>query len=89
VAVTGVGVFETLREISKLTVPVVREKLFGEKPRTDHDTGRIAEHGPDEVPGPGPEAKRVPSGQTTRVVVKSRKEIEDELDKLSKEYTGK
>ena len=30
-AINGVGVFETLREISKLTVPVVREKLFGVK----------------------------------------------------------
>ncbi|MCK7470545.1 MAG: hypothetical protein MZU95_06945 [Desulfomicrobium escambiense] len=34
-AVNGVGVFETLREISKLTVPVVRERLFGVKPRSE------------------------------------------------------
>ncbi len=32
---------------------------------------------------------RVPTGHTTRVMVKSRKEIEDELEKLSKEYIGK
>ncbi len=30
-AINGVGVFESLREISKLTVPVVREKILGEK----------------------------------------------------------
>ena len=29
VAISGVGVFETLREISKLTVPIVRDRLFG------------------------------------------------------------
>lgn len=28
-AINGVGVFETLKEISKLTVPYIKEKLFG------------------------------------------------------------
>jgi signal recognition particle receptor subunit beta len=31
IALNGVGVFETLREIAKLTVPAVREKVLGEK----------------------------------------------------------
>jgi signal recognition particle receptor subunit beta len=30
-AVNGVGVFETLKEIAKLTIPYVREKVFGDK----------------------------------------------------------
>ena len=30
-AINGVGVFETLKEIAKLTVPYVKEKVFGEK----------------------------------------------------------
>lgn len=72
VAVNGVGVFETLREISKLTVPVVRDKLFGGRPRMETDAG----------------ADHPRTGHTTRVV-KSRQEIEDELEELSKEYTGK
>ena len=68
VAINGVGVFETLREISKLTVPVVRERLFGDRARQDA-TGH--------------------SGHTTRTLIKSRKEVEEELDKLSREYAGK
>ena len=39
-AINGVGVFETLREIAKLTVPVVREKILGEK-RKDIGQGRL------------------------------------------------
>lgn len=93
VAINGVGVFETLREISKLTVPVVRDKLFGVKPRSDA------------APAPGPPQEPVrdirpepprsqepppkPAGPTTRIMVKSRKEIEEELERLSKEYVGK
>ena len=53
VAVNGVGVFETLREISKLTVPLVREKLFGTKPRTE----------PEHVPARGPRPRRPPEGR--------------------------
>src|SRR5512135_3192101 len=34
-AVNGVGVFETLREISKLTVPIARDRIFGAKPRPE------------------------------------------------------
>ena len=30
-AVNGIGVFETLKEIAKLTIPYVKEKVFGEK----------------------------------------------------------
>jgi mutual gliding-motility protein MglA len=101
VAVNGVGVFETLREISKLTVPVVREKLFGIKPRTQEvaPAPEPAAPGPDSVfaPAASPSATtglsaelhRAPTGHTTRLLVKSRKEIEAELERLSKEYVGK
>jgi hypothetical protein len=89
VAVTGVGVFEALREISKLTVPVVRDKLFGAKPQAEPEAAQISPASLDDLQGQGPGPDRVPTGHTTRVVVKSRKEIEDELEKLSKEYIGK
>jgi signal recognition particle receptor subunit beta len=89
VAVNGVGVFETLREISKLTVPVVRDKLFGAKPRPEPDTATLPQRPPEEAPEKAPEPARARTGPTTRVVVKSRKEIEDELEQLSKEYVGK
>jgi len=87
VAVTGVGVFETLREISKLTVPFVREKLFGTKPRSESDTSSIESRALDDLEKPG--EGRPPTASTTRILLKSRKEIEAELDKLSREYTGK
>ena len=92
-AVSGVGVFETLREISKLTVPVVRDKVFGVRPRFEGEAG--AEASP-ESPEPlgdlrdrDPDGVRAPTGNTTRLMLKSRREIEAELDKLSREYTGK
>jgi signal recognition particle receptor subunit beta len=90
VAISGVGVFETLREISKLTVPLVRDKLFGPRPRAEAGTEAGPEPPPSE-PGPAPAAEpaREKTGSTTRVVVKSRREIEEELEKLSKEYVGK
>ena len=92
VAINGIGVFETLREISKLTVPVVREKLFGVKPRTEvgASPGEPARAVEDGLAALDPEAPhRAPTGQTTRLLNKSRKEIEDELERLSKEYIRK
>ncbi len=85
VAVNGVGVFEALREISKLTVPLVRDKLFGPRARTGAEA---APPGP-AAPPSGPVPATRTSGSTTRVVVKSRREIEDELERLSREYVGK
>ncbi|HOW85078.1 MAG TPA: hypothetical protein P5119_06945 [Candidatus Aminicenantes bacterium] len=88
VAINGVGVFETLREISKLTVPVVRDRLFG--PRTRSEAGPAAGvAAPEPEPPAGLAAEAVPPLSPTRVSVKSRKEIEAELERLSKEYIGK
>ena len=47
-AINGVGVFESLREISKLTVPVVREKILGEK-RKEAQKLEIPEERPEDV----------------------------------------
>ncbi len=87
VAVNGVGVFETLREISKLAVPAVREKLFGVKPRPEADTGQLEARTFDDLRGDG--APRPSTGSTTRVTLKSRQEIEAELDRISKEFARK
>jgi signal recognition particle receptor subunit beta len=89
VAINGVGVFETLREISKLTVPVVRERLFGGRSRQESDTDQLSPQDLDGLQGKGTEEADKPSGHTSRVSVKSRKDIEDELDRLSKEFAGK
>jgi mutual gliding-motility protein MglA len=87
VAVNGVGVFETLREISKLTVPPAREKLYGIKPRPEPDTFGLAEPSFDS-PAVQDGAK-APTNSTTRILRKSRREIEAELDELSREYVRK
>jgi mutual gliding-motility protein MglA len=89
VAVSGVGVFETLREISKLTVPLVRDKVFGARPHPEPEIGPVPPPPAEEAAEPEAGTSESPTGHTTRVVVKSRREIEDELEKLSKEYVGK
>ncbi|MGB8959346.1 MAG: hypothetical protein WCC00_10110, partial [Candidatus Aminicenantales bacterium] len=72
-----------------LTVPVVRDRLFGAKPRPEPETTPFPPPPPGEAPAPPPEPVQAPAGSTTRVLVKSHREIENELDKLSKEYVGK
>jgi signal recognition particle receptor subunit beta len=86
-AINGLGVFETLREISKLTVPLAREKLFGTRPRPEPDTSEFGAPGFES--GGGAEGAKAPTNSTTRILRKSRKEIEAELERLSREYAGK
>lgn len=88
-AVNGVGVFESLREISKLSVPIVRERLFGEKPHEESDASQLSARDLEGLQEKGPEAGEARAGQLTQVKVKSRQDVEDELDKLSKEYFRK
>jgi GTPase SAR1 family protein len=98
VAINGVGVFETLREIAKLTVPAVREKVFGEKRRagtapagtTEREIENIKEMRPPdresvEFVAPG----QADPLQITKIKIKSQKDIEEELEKLSKAYSEK
>ena len=95
-AINGVGVFEALREIAKLTVPVVRERLFGEK-RKAAPRGEFKEDflpGPEKAEKPRDDIEFIPPGQAapfqlTKIKMKSQKEIEEELDKLSKEFGTK
>lgn len=92
-AINGVGVFESLREIAKLTVPVVREKLFGEKKKADVG-GELREEYLQEserIERAREDIEFVPPGQAvpfqlTKIKMKSQKEIEEELDKLSREF---
>ena len=95
VAVNGVGVFESLREISKMAVPLVREKLFGERPREERDEQQLTAADMDGLKekGLGTEVEASPAAPppnpVTKVKVKSHRDIEDELDKLSKEFVEK
>jgi signal recognition particle receptor subunit beta len=98
VAINGAGVFETLREIAKLTVPAVREKYFGERRRGDTAQVEASERDIDHLREPHRAAREnvefVPPDQSeplqvTKVKIKSPKEIEAELEKLSREYSEK
>jgi len=93
-AINGVGVFETLKEISKLTIPLVREKIFAEKKR--EELIEAVEKGVvEQVEPPRKEEiefiseASISPFQYTKLKVKSQKEIEEEIEKLSREFTGK
>ncbi len=95
-AINGIGVFEALREIAKLTVPVVREKLFGEKRKEVSKGGFKEEHLPvsERAEKPKEDIEFLPTDQSTpfqltKIKMKSQKEIEEELEKLSKEFGSK
>jgi hypothetical protein len=77
------------REISKLTVPVVRDKVFGVKSRPEPDDAQLAPADLDDLRGRGPDGVRAPAGNTTRILIKSRNFIVSELENLSREYTDK
>jgi GTPase SAR1 family protein len=91
-AINGVGVFETLKEITKLAVPIVRERILGVKPRTEDklaDEMKVMEA----VGGPAkgePEVEYVrgpeEEAHLRRMKVHTLEEIETELDKLSREF---
>jgi len=105
VAINGTGVFETLREIAKLAVPFVRERVFGEKrteagpSREETAVGEIddlrqrAEKAREEieaaVPPPPPSTPPKSPPEVLKVKIKSKKDIEAELDRLSKEFAEK
>jgi mutual gliding-motility protein MglA len=84
VAINGVGVFESLREISKLTVPKVRERVFGKTAPTDVSHPGFTDQDLEQLRG-----GRAAPFQVTKVRLKSPKEIEDEIEKLSKEFVEK
>lgn len=96
-AVNGMGVFETLKEISKLTVPYVREKVFGEKeepkPAVAVEPEKIVK-----VPEPAkPEEKEIESVpvereepvRLTKIKFKTQTDIEKEMEKLAEEFSHK
>lgn len=98
VAVNGVGVFEALREIAKKTVPLVRERLFGDKRRegfggdelTEGDIEGLKEKKEEAGEAP-PSVMKAEDGapKVTKMKVKTEKKIEDALEKLSEEFTNK
>jgi hypothetical protein len=95
-AVNGDGVLETLKEIAKITVPWVREKLFGEKRDTEDKEEQLrrikeAEAKRAEVKTEiefVPEKEAAPI-RLTKIKFKNQTDVEDELENLAKEFTSK
>lgn len=113
-AINGRGVLETLKEIARLTVPVVREWVLGEKrPReAEVEEAESRDFAPAEIvtsptqietAAPAPARKRVGRKQpevridfvrpgdetpfpTTKIKVQSIEDIEQEIERLSKEF---
>jgi len=94
-AINGVGVFESLREIAKLAVPIVREKVFGEKRKPEE---RPEEREKPEIKKEEKKEKKeeiefaseekITPIKITKVKFKSQKDIENELDSLAQDFTG-
>lgn len=93
-AINGVGVFETLKEIAKLTVPLVKEQVMGPKPKAEKEEIKAAEEArarPESEAKKEAEVEFLPSEKEADVRVRKYKlrtleEIEQELEKLSQEF---
>lgn len=95
-AINGVGVFETLKEIAKLVVPVIQKEYFDKKKEVDKKVKEEAEveFTRKESPPKKEEMEFVPESKPspihlTKVKLKSWKDITQEIDNLSEIYTSK
>lgn len=89
-AINGEGVFETLKEIAKLSVPFVKEKVFGEKRRIEGEEEEEIERVKKEEEKKPIEfvpEKKISPIRMTKIKFKSQRNIEEEVEKLSKEFT--
>ncbi|MBN1274475.1 MAG: GTPase domain-containing protein [Candidatus Aminicenantes bacterium] len=91
-AIFGRGVIETLKEISKLTIPAVREKLLDElEEKSDSKEG---EKEKDIIQKASPQegieftmSKETPELQVHKIKMKSQEAVEKKLEELAREYT--
>jgi hypothetical protein len=95
-AINGDGVLETLKEIAKITVPWIKEKMFGEKKDSEDKEEHLrrireAEAKRTEVKTEiefVPEEEAAPI-RMTKIKFKSQIDIEDQLENLAREFTSK
>jgi hypothetical protein len=94
-AINGDGVLETLKEIAKITVPWVREKIFGEKREIvdKEEQLRLIRKAEDQRTKEHTEIKFVSEKTTapirlTKIKFKSQTDVEEELENLAKEFTS-
>jgi GTPase SAR1 family protein len=96
-AINGVGVFETLKEVAKLTVPQAKEQVLGQKPKTEEVP---QEEIKEQVADAAADSKKdvevefIPSAreadaQLRKYKLRTLEEIEKELERLSQEFLEK
>lgn len=95
IAIRGIGVIETLREIAKATITVVKGRILGEKPIEGKEQMIDQEFTRIKGTVPSPPEKTISAStdsspvKITRLKLKSQKNIEEELERLSREFIEK
>jgi hypothetical protein len=93
-AINGTGVFETLKEISRLTIPHVRKKIFearGEKEQKEEIDWHTIE-GREEKKGKKEDVEFVSSTSSIslrKIKITTKSDIEKEIDNLARQFTSK
>jgi hypothetical protein len=93
-AINGRGVFETLRGIAGLTIPIARQQILPEQTEeppeeTEKKVEEAIEKTRVEMPeAPAPVLQKI-SGDIKRIKLRSERDIEKELAKLSREFSKK
>lgn len=93
-AINGMGVFETLKEISRLTIPHVRKKIFearGEKEQKEEIDWHTIE-GREEKKGKKDDVEFVSSTSSIslrKIKITTKSDIEKEIDNLARQFTSK
>ena len=97
-AINGKGVFETLQQIAKLTIPVVREKIFGERKEPEKEEKEKRKEAVKKAVEEREKTKkdiefmgekRDPQIRMTKIKYKSSDKVEEQVDKLAKEFLKK
>ncbi len=97
-AINGKGVFETLQQIAKLTVPVVREKIFGRKKEPEKEEKEKRKEAMKKAVEEREKTKKDiefigekkdPQIRVTKIKYQSSSDVEEQVDKLTKEFLKK
>jgi len=104
-AVNRKGVFETLKQIAKMTVPVVREKIFGEKKEPEKEEKEKRKEAVKKAKEEREKVKKErekekkdiefvskkkdPQIRMTKIKFQSQTDIESQVDKLAQEFLKK
>lgn len=94
-AIKGTGVFDTLKEITKMAIPLVKEKLKDdqrkisgkERPKKRKEEEKEKPKEKDEIEFVA--KKKGEPLRVTKIKFKSQRDIEKELENLAKDFTGR